>query len=107
MKEDVRQAGSNFSTLEKVIAFSSFVTSGEKTEQDISSCTKLLAFIIHIGFFFFFSPADSHLLSELHAEKTFETFEQQQPETHFPTTHADQGAIKLEQPTALGLSVRP
>lgn len=97
MKEDVRQAGSNFSTLEQVIAFSSFVTSSEKTEQDISSCTKPLAFII-----FFSSAADSHLLSELHAERTFE---QQQPETHFPTTHADQGAIKLEQPTALGLSV--
>lgn len=47
------------------------------------------------------SAADSHLLSELHAGRTFE---QHQPKTHFPTTHADQGAIKLEQPTALGLS---
>lgn len=50
------------------------------------------------------SVADSHLLSELHAARTFEQ-QQQQPETHFPTTHADQGAIKLEQPTAFGLSV--
>lgn len=55
-----------------------------------------------VGFYYcFMSVADSHLL---HAERTFE---QQQPETHFPTTHADQGAIKLEQPTALGLSVWP
>lgn len=47
MKENVRQAGSDFSTLEKVIVFSSFVTSGEKSEQDISSCTKLLAFFFY------------------------------------------------------------
>lgn len=100
MKEDVRQAGSNFSTLEKVIAFSSFVTSGEKTEQDISSCAKLLAFIIII--LIFLSAADPHLLSELHADRISE---QQHLETHFPTTHADQGAIKLEQPPACGLSV--
>lgn len=95
MKENVRQAGSDFSTLEKVIVFSSFVTSGEKSEQDISSCTKLLAF-------FFMRAADSHLLLLLHAVSTFE---QQQPETHFPTTHTDQGTIKLQQSTALGLSV--
>lgn len=101
MKEDVRQAGSNFSTLEKVIAFSSFVTSGEKTEQDISSCPKLLAFIIII-ILIFLSAADPHLLSELRADRISE---QQHLETHFPTTHADQGAIKLEQPPACGLSV--
>lgn len=91
MKEDARQAGSNFSTLEKVSG-----SSGEKTEH----------FQLHqtVGFYcyyFFMSAADSHLPSELHAGRTFE---QQQPKTHFPTTHADQGAIKLEQPNALGLS---
>lgn len=102
MKEDVRQAGSNFSTLEKVIAFSSFVTSGEKTEQDISSCPKLLAFIIIIIILIFLSAADPHSLSELRADRISE---QQHLETHFPTTHADQGAIKLEQPPACGLSV--
>lgn len=100
MKEDVRQAGSNFSTLEKVIAFSSFVTSGEKPQQDISSCTKLLAFII---IFFFLRALQTHICCRSFTLRR--TFEQQQPETHFPTTHADQGAIKLEQPTALGLSV--
>lgn len=104
MKEDVRQAGSNFSTLEKVIAFSSFVTSGEKTEQDISSCAKLLGFIIIIIILIFLSAADPHLLSELRADRISE---QQHLETHFPTTHADQGAIKLEQPPACGLSVWP
>lgn len=96
MKEDVRQAGFNPGKSHRVQLF-------------CQGWWKVRArhFQLHrtFGFYYFFmSAADSHLLSLLHAESTFE---QQQPETHFPTTCADRGAIKPQQSTALGLSVWP